>query len=217
VLLAVDNTFASPMLQRPLQLGAHLCVHSTTKYLNGHADVVGGLILTRDAALAQKLRYLQNAAGAVPSPFDCYLVLRGLKTLPLRMRRSSETALALARWLEKHPQVEQVIYPGLRSHPQHALAARQMAASGGMLSVVVRGGGRAAVRALSRVGLFACAESLGGVESLIEHPASMTHASIPKSTRRRLGIADGLIRLSIGLEAERDLRADLEHALSRKV
>jgi cystathionine gamma-lyase len=216
VLMAVDNTFASPMLQRPLQLGAHLCVHSTTKYLNGHADVVGGLIVTSDDALAQQLRYLQNAAGAVPSPFDCYLVLRGLKTLPLRMRRSSETALALARWLEKHPAVERVIYPGLRSHPQHGLAARQMAASGGMLSIVVQGGERAAVRALARVELFACAESLGGVESLIEHPASMTHASIPKPTRRRVGIADGLVRLSIGLEAERDLRADLDQALSRK-
>jgi cystathionine gamma-lyase len=213
--MAVDNTFASPVLQRPLTLGAHLCVHSTTKYLNGHADVVGGLILTSDADLNRRLRFIQNAAGAVPSPFDCYMVLRGLKTLPLRMRRASESALTLARWLERHPAVERVLYPGLSSHPQYALAKKQMSAAGGMISVVVRGGLRAAVRALSRVELFVCAESLGGVESLIEHPASMTHASVPKAARRSLGIEEGLVRLSIGLEAERDLRADLDHALLR--
>jgi cystathionine beta-lyase/cystathionine gamma-synthase len=214
--LAVDNTFASPALQRPLELGAHLSVHSATKYLNGHADVVGGLIATSDEDLARRLHYIQNAAGAVPSPFDCYLVLRGLKTLPLRMRACSETAAELAGWLEKHPAVERVLYPGLRSHPQHRLARRQMAHFGGMISVVVRGGQRAAVRALSRVELLVCAESLGGVESLIEHPASMTHASIPNAVRKQLGIADGLIRLSIGLESQRDLRADLDQALAAK-
>ncbi|MFI5308610.1 MAG: cystathionine gamma-synthase [Polyangiales bacterium] len=213
VLLAVDNTFATPVLQRPLELGAQLSVHSTTKYLNGHADVVGGAIATNDVELASRLRFVQNAAGAVPSPFDCYLVLRGIKTLPLRMRRCSETALALARWLERHPAVEAVLYPGLRSHPQHRLAAHQMALPGGMISLRVRGGYRAAVRVLRRTELFVCAESLGGVESLIEHPASMTHGSIPKAQRLRVGIADGLIRLSVGLEAESDLRADLGQAL----
>jgi cystathionine beta-lyase/cystathionine gamma-synthase len=188
-------------------------VHSTTKYLNGHADVVGGMIVTDDDALAARLRFIQNAAGAVPSPFDCYLVLRGLKTLPLRMRRCSETAAALAHWLSAHPAVERVLYPGLPDHPQHQLASRQMAFSGGMISLIVRGGRRAAVRTLERVQLFICAESLGGVESLIEHPASMTHASIPSATRAQLGIADGLIRLSVGLEGEADLRSDLDRAL----
>lgn len=216
VWLAVDNTFASPVLQRPLELGAHLSVHSATKYLNGHADVVGGLIATRDDDLARRLHYIQNAAGAVPSPFDCYMVLRGLKTLPLRMRQCSQTALQLARFLERHAAVERVLYPGLQSHPQHALASRQMQHGGGMISIVVRGGQRAATRVLSGVRLFVCAESLGGVESLIEHPASMTHASIPKPIRTRLGVADGLIRLSIGLESARDLRADLEQALAQR-
>jgi cystathionine gamma-synthase/cystathionine gamma-lyase len=214
VLLAVDNTFATPVLQRPLELGADLVVHSATKYLNGHADVVSGVIVTRDAALRDSLRFVQNAAGAVPSPFDCYLVLRGLKTLPLRVRRSCETAALLARKLERHAAVERVFYPGLRSHPQHALANRQMELPGAMISIVVRGGVPAAVRLLERARLLVCAESLGGVESLIEHPASMTHASIPKPQRLKLGIADGLVRLSIGLEAERDLWADLEQALA---
>jgi cystathionine gamma-lyase len=212
--VAVDNTFATPVLQRPLELGARLVVHSTTKYLNGHADVVGGAIVTSDAELADRLRFVQNAAGAVPSPIDCYLVLRGLKTLPLRMRRCSETAAELARWLARHPAIERVIYPGLRSHPQHALARRQMALSGGMISAVVRGGLRAAVRALERTRLFVCAESLGGVESLIEHPATMTHASVPRAVRASLGIADGLVRLSVGLEDAGDLRDDLEQALA---
>jgi cystathionine gamma-synthase/cystathionine gamma-lyase len=211
--VAVDNTFATPVLQRPLELGAQLCVHSTTKYLNGHADVVGGAIVTSDDELAERLRFVQNAAGAVPSPFDCYLVLRGLKTLPVRMRQCSQTAGELAAWLARHPAVERVLYPGLRSHPQHALAARQMALSGGMVTIIVRGGYRAAVRALSRVRLFICAESLGGVESLIEHPASMTHASVPEPVRASLGIAAGLVRLSVGLEHGSDLRADLEQAL----
>jgi cystathionine gamma-synthase/cystathionine gamma-lyase len=213
VTLAVDNTFATPLLQRPLELGADLCLHSSTKYLNGHADVVSGAIVTRDRQLAERLHFIQNAAGAVPSPFDCYLVLRGLKTLPVRMQRCSQTAASLARWLARHPRVSRVLYPGLHSHPQHRLAARQMALPGGMLSIVVRGGQRAARRLLERVELFLCAESLGGVESLIEHPASMTHASVPERVRATLGIEAGLIRLSIGLEAEADLRADLEQAL----
>jgi cystathionine gamma-synthase/cystathionine gamma-lyase len=212
--LAVDNTFATPVLQRPLELGADLVVHSTTKYLNGHADVVGGAIVTSDDALRDQLRFIQNAAGAVPSPFDCYLVLRGIKTLPLRVRQASATAARLARWLVGRDDVARVFYPGLPSHAQHRLARRQMAAPGGMISFVLRRGRRAAERLLRRVELFVCAESLGGVESLIEHPASMTHASIPVATRASLGIAEGLVRLSIGLEAEADLRRDLEHALT---
>ncbi|MDD9933516.1 MAG: cystathionine gamma-synthase [Myxococcales bacterium] len=214
VLLVVDNTFATPVLQRPLELGADLVVHSTTKYLNGHADVVGGLCLTRDDDLAERLSFLQNAVGAVPSPFDCYMVLRGLKTLPLRMRRHCELAAELAGWLERHPAIERVHYPGLPSHPQHALASRQMSLPGGMISAVVRGGLPAAARMLERVELFVCAESLGGVESLIEHPASMTHAAVPPQTRAQLGISDGLVRLSVGIEAAADLRADLDRALS---
>ncbi len=214
VLLVVDNTFATPVLQRPLELGADLVVHSTTKYLNGHADVVGGLCLTRDDDLAERLSFLQNAVGAVPSPFDCYMVLRGLKTLPLRMRRHCELAAELAGWLEGHAAIERVYYPGLPSHPQHALASRQMSLPGGMISAVVRGGLSAAARMLERVELFVCAESLGGVESLIEHPASMTHASVPPQTRAQLGISDGLVRLSVGIEAAADLRADLDRALS---
>lgn len=210
---AVDNTFATPILQRPLELGADLVVHSATKYLNGHSDVVGGVIATRDDELAARLRFVQNAAGAVPSPFDCFLVLRGIKTLPLRMRRSSETALELARVLEQHPAVTRVLYPGLPSHPQHALAQAQMALPGGMISIVLRGGYPAAVSMLKRTQLFTCAESLGGVESLIEHPASMTHASVPESMRAQLGIEDGFVRLSVGLEAAADLLTDLEQAL----
>jgi cystathionine gamma-lyase len=213
--LVVDNTFATPMLQRPLLLGADVVVHSTTKYLNGHSDVVGGALLTSDAALAERLRFLQNAMGAVPSPFDCFLVLRGVKTLPVRMERHCRTAAQLARFLESQPQVEQVYYPGLARHPQHALAGRQMVAPGGMISFVVRGGLPAARRLLQAVKLFVCAESLGGVESLIEHPALMTHGSIPPEIRQNLGIVDGLIRLSVGLEAEADLQADLAHALAQ--
>jgi cystathionine beta-lyase/cystathionine gamma-synthase len=211
--LCVDNTFATPVIQRPLALGATLVLHSATKYLNGHADVVSGLIATSDQELFDRLRYIQNAAGGVPSPFDCYLVLRGIKTLPLRMRRCSETALALARAFERHPGVARVIYPGLRSHPQHRLAARQMALPGGMISIVLRGGQRAAVRTLRNVELFVCAESLGGVESLIEHPATMTHAAIPAHVRKSLGIDPGLVRLSIGLESKGDLYADLDRAM----
>ncbi len=211
--MCVDNTFATPVAQRPLELGATLVLHSATKYLNGHADVVSGVIATSDEALFDRIRYVQNAAGGVPSPFDCYLVLRGIKTLPIRMRRCSESALAIARALERHPKIARVIYPGLRSHPQHRLAARQMALPGGMISAVVRGGQRAAVRLLERVQLFVCAESLGGVESLIEHPATMTHAAVPAQVRKSLGIDDGLVRLSIGLEDPKDLLADLVQAI----
>jgi cystathionine beta-lyase/cystathionine gamma-synthase len=211
--LVVDNTFATPVLQQPLALGADVVVHSTTKYLNGHSDVVGGVLLLNDADLAARLRFLQNAMGAVPSPFDCFLVLRGVKTLPVRMARHVESAAAIAAYLERHPQVERVHYPGLASHPQHGLGARQMRGFGGMISFVVRGGRPAADALLKRVALFVCAESLGGVESLIEHPASMTHGSIPQAMREAIGISDGLIRISVGLEALSDLRADLEAAL----
>jgi cystathionine beta-lyase/cystathionine gamma-synthase len=212
--LVVDNTFATPMLQRPLELGADVVVHSTTKYLNGHSDVVGGAILTSDDALAERVRFLQNAIGAVPSPFDCFLVLRGIKTLPVRMERHVRTAQTLATWLSAHPAVERVYYPGLAEHPQHALANSQMAGPGGMISFVVEGGLPRARALLERVRLFVCAESLGGVESLIEHPALMTHGSIPKATREAIGIVDGLLRISVGLEAESDLRRDLEQALA---
>ena len=211
--LAVDNTFATPMLQQPLALGATLVVHSTTKYLNGHSDVVGGAIVTSDEALAQKLRFLQNAMGAIPSPFDCYLVLRGLKTLPVRMERHVRSAASIATRLASHPQVERVHYPGLPGDPGHAVASRQMKAPGGMISFVVRGGEPVARALLRTVDIFTCAESLGGVESLIELPSVMTHGSIPKAQREALGISDGLIRISVGLEAEADLWDDLAHGL----
>jgi cystathionine gamma-lyase len=210
----VDNTFATPYFQRPLALGIDLVVHSTTKYLNGHSDVVGGAIATSDDALHDRLRYLQNAVGGVPSPMDAFLVLRGLKTLHVRMERHAANALALARWLEGHPQVERVLYPGLASHPQHALAARQMSGFGGMLGFVLRGDLEAATAFLRAVRIFACAESLGGVESLIEHPAIMTHASVPPAVRERLGISDGLIRVSVGIERVDDLRDDLERGFA---
>ena len=211
--LAVDNTFASPVLQRPLDLGADVVLHSATKYLNGHSDVVGGALLVNDAGLAERLRFLQNAMGAVPSPFDCYLVLRGLKTLPVRMERHSQTALALATRLADHGAVERVHYPGLAAHPQHELAARQMRGPGGMMSLVLAGGEPAARRFLQSLRWFALAESLGGVESLAESPPLMTHASIPRDVRASIGIADGLVRLSVGLEHLEDLWADLEQAL----
>jgi cystathionine gamma-lyase len=210
----VDNTFATPFFQRPLEHGIDAVVHSTTKYLNGHSDVVGGAVLTSDEELAARLRFLQNAVGAVPGPMDAFLVLRGLKTLPVRMERHARNALLVARHLEGHPQVERVTYPGLPSHPQHALAARQMSGPGGMLTFVLRGGLPAARAFLEAVRVFACAESLGGVESLIEHPAIMTHASVPPETRRRLGIADGLIRASVGIESAEDLVEDLERGFA---
>ena len=214
VLFAVDNTFMTPFNQRPLALGADLVVHSTTKYLNGHSDVVGGAIVVDDEGLRQRLAFLQNAVGAVPSPMDSFLVLRGTKTLHVRMQRHEDNARALAAWLARHPQVEKVIYPGLESHPQHALARTQARGFGGMISFVLRGGLAEASRFLSACRLFALAESLGGVESLIEHPAIMTHASVPPDRRRELGIADGFIRLSVGIEDEGDLRGDLERAFA---
>ena len=209
--LAVDNTFATPILQRPLELGATMVVHSTTKYLNGHSDAVGGALVTSDDALHERLRFLQNAIGAVPSPFDCYLVLRGLKTLPVRMRQHVASARILVERLVAHPQVARVHYPGLASHPNYEVAMRQMPGGpGGMISFDLRGSLEHARAFLKTLQVFVCAESLGGVESLSEHPAIMTHASIPPETRRTLGIDDGLIRLSVGLEEVDDLWADLE-------
>jgi cystathionine gamma-lyase len=214
VLTVVDNTFATPCFQRPLDLGVDLVAHSTTKYLNGHSDVVGGAVVTRSPELHARLKFLQNAVGAVPSPMDAFLVLRGLKTLPVRMERHARNALAVARFLEGRPEVERVVYPGLPSHPQHALARRQMSGFGGMVTFVLRGGLPAATAFLKAVRIFACAESLGGVESLIEHPAIMTHASVPAETRAALGISDGLIRASVGIESEADLLEDLERGLA---
>ncbi len=212
--LMVDNTFATPVLQRPLALGANLVVHSTTKYLNGHSDVVGGAVVLDDEADHQRLKYLQNAIGATPGPMESWLVLRGLKTLHVRMARHVENATEIARRLEAHAQVERVIFPGLASHPQHALAVRQMSGPGGMISFVLGGGLEPSRRFLETVRVFACAESLGGVESLIEHPAIMTHASIPPDRRAALGISDGLIRLSVGIEHVEDLWRDLEEGFA---
>jgi cystathionine beta-lyase/cystathionine gamma-synthase len=212
--VVVDNTFASPVLQRPLALGATAVLHSTTKYINGHSDVVGGAIITSDGPLAQRLAYLQNAIGAVPSPMDCYLVLRGLKTLPVRMQRHGESALVLAQRLEGDRRVRKVHYPHLPSHPQHALAKKQMAAPGGMISLELDGGLEQSRRFLKALRVFTLAESLGGVESLAEHPAIMTHASIPADVRRGLGISDSLVRLSVGLEHVEDLWDDLSGALA---
>jgi len=210
----VDNTFATPFFQRPLELGIDVVCHSTTKYLNGHSDVVGGAVLTSDAALHQRIQFLQNAVGGVPSPMDSFLVMRGLKTLHVRMERHQENAFRVARFLEGHPQVERTTYPGLPSRPQHELARRQMSGFGGMLTFVIRGGLPAARAFLSSLRVFALAESLGGVESLIEHPAIMTHASVPPETRAALGIADGLIRVSVGIESADDLIEDLERGFA---
>jgi len=214
ILAVADNTFASPWIQRPLEHGFDVVVHSATKYLNGHSDVISGVAITKRAELAEKLGFLQNAVGSVPGPFDCFLATRGLKTLALRMQRHCENALAIAGWLEKHPKIERVFYPGLASHSQHALARRQMAAGGGMVSAIVKGGRAAALRMLEHCQIFTLAESLGGVESLIEHPAIMTHASVPAQVRDEIGISDALIRLSVGVEDVDDLIADLEQALS---
>lgn len=214
LLLVVDNTFCSPMVQRPLEHGADLVLHSATKYLNGHSDMVGGIVVVgENADLAERMAFLQNSVGAVAGPFDAFLALRGLKTLHLRMRAHCAAALELAGWLETHPKVERVIYPGLKSHPQHALAKKQMDGFGGIVTIEVKGGLRKARSMLERCHLFALAESLGGVESLIEHPAIMTHASVPPAQRKRLGISDGLIRLSVGVEDVGDLRAELALAL----
>ncbi len=213
--LAVDNTFSSPILQRPLEMGAHLVMHSATKYLNGHSDIVGGmLVVGDDKELAEQMTFLQNAVGGVQGPFDSFLALRGLKTLHLRMKAHCENAGELAAWLEKHPAIEKVLYPGLASHPQHALAKTQMDGFGGMISIFLKGGLESARRFMERTELFACAESLGGVESLVNHPAIMTHASIPADRRAALGVTDNLVRLSVGVEDVEDLRAELESALS---
>lgn len=210
----VDNTFATPLLQRPLDLGYDAVVHSATKYLNGHSDMIGGLIIIKDhPMLKEKVPFLQNSIGGVASPFDSFLALRGLKTLAVRMQRHCENALELANWLDRHPQVEKVIYPGLKSHPQHGLAKQQMSDFGGMISILIKGGLTESRRMLERCRIFALAESLGGVESLIEHPAIMTHASVPADKRALLGISDNLIRLSVGIEDIRDLKADLDFAL----
>ena len=216
LLTECDNTFATPFIQRPLEHGFDIVLHSTTKYLNGHSDAIGGAAVVRaDADLAERIAYLQNAVGGVPGPFDSFLTLRGIKTLALRMERHCANALAIARFLEQHPAIEAVRYPGLASHPQHALARRQMSGGfGGIVTAVLRGGLAASRRALERCRVFALAESLGGVESLIEHPAMMTHASLPPQVRGSLGISDGLIRLSVGVEDVEDLIADLRDALS---
>jgi cystathionine gamma-lyase len=213
--VVVDNTFASPILQRPLQLGADIVMHSATKYLNGHSDMVGGMVVVGDdSELAEQLVFLQNSIGAVQGPFDSFLALRGLKTLDLRMKAHCSNAMALAEYLVAHPAIEKVIYPGLESHPQHALAGRQMQGYGGIISIVLKGGFESARKMCEKTRLFTLAESLGGVESLINHPAIMTHASIPLERRQVLGISDGLVRLSVGVEAVADLRADLEEALA---
>jgi cystathionine gamma-lyase len=219
IITVADNTFASPYVQRPLELGFDVVVHSVTKYLNGHSDVIGGVaIVGKDARLndlRERLGFLQNSVGAIASPFDSFLALRGVKTLALRMERHCASALELAQWLERQPQVDRVHYPGLESHPQHALAKRQMHGFGGMISLDLRTDLAGARRFLEAVQIFALAESLGGVESLIEHPAIMTHATIPAETRQKLGIGDALVRLSVGVEDHEDLRADLRQALGR--
>lgn len=209
-----DNTFATPWIQRPIEHGFDIVVHSATKYLNGHSDIVGGIAVVGDnAGLAAQLKFLQNAVGAISAPFDAFLVLRGLKTLHLRMARHCENALTLARWLESHPVVDRVLYPGLDSHPQHSLALRQMDAFGGMITIVLKGSLERSRTFLERCRIFALAESLGGVESLIEHPAIMTHASVPAEQRLAAGIGDTLVRISVGVEDVEDLRADLQQAL----
>jgi cystathionine beta-lyase/cystathionine gamma-synthase len=213
IITVADNTFASPWVQRPLEHGFDVVMHSATKYLNGHSDVISGVVATSRPDLAEKLGFIQNAVGSVPSPFDAFLVTRGLKTLALRMQRHCDNAQAIAEWLSKHAKIERVFYPGLASHPQHALAKRQMAAGGGMVSAIVKGGESAALRMLERCQIFTLAESLGGVESLIEHPAIMTHASVPADVRKQIGISDALIRLSVGVEDLDDLISDLEQAL----
>lgn len=214
IITVCDNTFASPWVQRPIEHGFDLVMHSATKYLNGHSDMVGGvLVASENADLRERLAFLQNAIGAVAGPFDSFLALRGLKTLALRMERHCSNALAVARFLEGHPRVEKVFYPGLPSHPQHALAKRQMHGFGGMVTAVLKGSLDDTTRFLERCEIFALAESLGGVESLIEHPAIMTHASLPPEVRTGLGIGDGLIRLSVGVEDEADLLAELQVAL----
>ncbi|MBA2345839.1 MAG: aminotransferase class V-fold PLP-dependent enzyme, partial [Rubrobacter sp.] len=212
-IVAVDNTFASPYFQQPLELGADIVVHSTTKYMGGHSDVIGGAVMTSDENMRERIAFYQNAAGGVPGPFDSWIVLRGLKTLAVRMRQHEENALAVARFLQDHPQVATVNYPGLPSHPQHELAKRQMSGFSGMVSFTLKGGTEAAYAAVQKTEIFSFAESLGGVESLITHPATMTHAAIPREQREARGVTDGLLRLSVGIEDAEDLVADLEQAI----
>lgn len=214
LLLVVDNTFASPALQRPIELGADIVLHSTTKYIGGHSDVVGGMVVCAREETIVPIRYFQNAAGGVPGPFDCFLTHRGVKTLGVRMKVHCDNALRVARWAVEQKAFEKVIYPGLPNHPDHELARRQMAGFGGIVTCVLRGGFDAASRFMSSTKLFACAESLGGVESLVNHPAIMTHAAVPRDVRERLGVIDSLVRLSVGIEDADDLIADLERALS---
>src|SRR3990167_3687866 len=215
-LIAVaDNTFASPIIQRPLEYGFDIVVHSATKYLGGHSDIIGGIVVVgENRELSEQLQFLQNAVGAIADPFSSFLALRGIKTLAIRMKQHGENALALAEWLAKHANVEKVIYPGLTSHPQHELAKKQMAYFGGMISVKLKATQEETIKMLEHCRLFSLAESLGGVESLIEHPAIMTHASLPKAKREALGIQDNLIRLSVGIEDVDDLRQDLDDALT---
>jgi len=215
IIVVVDNTFATPYNQRPLELGADIVMHSATKYINGHSDMVGGIAVVGDnAEIAEQMVFLQNAVGAVAGPFDSYLALRGVKTLALRMKQHNESGLKIAKWLEQHPRVKKVIYPGLESHPQHELAVQQMQGFTGMISIFLDGDIESARRFLEAVEIFALAESLGGVESLIEHPAIMTHASIPAENRQKLGIHDNFERISVGIEDSDDLLADLEQALA---
>jgi cystathionine gamma-lyase len=215
ILVAVDNTFMSPYFQRPLELGADIVVHSATKYIGGHSDMVGGVAVVNDQSIAEKIQFLTNSMGGIQGPFDSYLALRSLKTLPIRMKTHAENGMKVAEYLEKHPMVEKVIYPGLKAHPQHELAKKQMSGYGGMITFFIKGGMDASRKFLESVEVFALAESLGGVESLIEHPAIMTHASVPADQRAKLGISDSLIRLSVGIEDVEDLLNDLKQAFEQ--
>jgi len=214
-LVVVDNTFATPYLQRPLEFGADIVMHSATKFINGHSDMVGGIVAVNDEGLAERIAYLQNSIGSVAGPFDSFLALRGVKTLDVRMERHCASALKIAEWLEQDERVESVLYPGLPSHPQHELAKKQMPGFGGIVTFFIKGGLEEARRFLERCSVFTLAESLGGVESLVDHPAIMTHASVPAAARAKLGISDTLIRLSVGIEAVDDLIADLDQALAK--
>ena len=213
LLTVVDNTFASPYLQNPLDMGVDLVMHSATKFINGHSDMVGGFVAVNDHDLAGKIKFLQNAVGGISGPFDAYMALRGFKTLPLRMKKHCENAQKIAQWLAKDPRVEKVIYPGLQSHPQHELAKKQMRGFGGIITVLIKGGLKETITMMEKCHIFALAESLGGIESLINHPAIMTHASIPEEQRAQIGITDNLVRLSVGIEDVEDLIADLDEAL----
>jgi len=214
LLVVVDNTFASPYFQRPLELGADIVLHSVTKYLNGHSDVVMGVIVTNNEEIFKKLKFLQNGMGGIPSPFDSFLAIRGTKTLHIRMKEHEKNAIQLAKYLEAHPKIQKVIYPGLPSHPQHELAKKQMYGYGGIITIYIKGGIKESRKFLENLKIFALAESLGGVESLADHPVIMTHASVPAEQRAKLGITDNLVRLSVGVEDVHDLQHDLEHALA---